>query len=168
MIRSIAVTITILIYGVAFSQTKSKVSTNDFKNALGVWKGTLKYLDYSSGKPYTMPVNISIGLNTAKVDEIIFAFVYPDEPKANGNDTLIINKNGIEINGAAVTEKHELPDGTLQIITETKGVDGNDHRKAVLRHIYSISKTVFKNRKEVRFEGEEKWILRNEYSFNRQ
>ncbi len=168
MIRSIVVTITFLIYGAAFSQTKIKVSANDFKTALGAWKGTLTYLDYSSGKPYTMPVDISLGLNTAKVDEIIFAFVYPDEPKANGNDTLIISKNGIEINGAAVTEKHELPDGTLQIITETKGVDGNDHRKAVLRHTYSISKTVFKNRKEVRFEGEEKWILRNEYSFNRQ
>ena len=58
-------------------------------------------------------------------------------------------------------------EGIREVITEINGTDGNDNRKAVLRHIYKIGKKMFVSRKEVRFEGEEKFILRNEYKMNR-
>ena len=151
----------------AFTQTISAVTVKDFKPAFGKWKGSLTYLDYSSGKPYTMPANVIISRDKNNEQQLILAFVYPDEPKANGNDTLIISKDGLQINGAAVVSKKKTSEGFLEIVTEKDGIDGNDNRKAVLKHIYTISKKIFSNRKEVRFDGEEKFIMRNEYTMNR-
>ncbi|MFX6819278.1 hypothetical protein ABTH35_20145, partial [Acinetobacter baumannii] len=86
---------------------------------------------------------------------------YPQEPKANGNDTLYINAETNTIDGALVTHKQLNADGSLQIETEKKGTDGNDHKDALIKHIYIIGEKVFVNRKEIRFVGEEKWIQRN-------
>lgn len=149
-----------------FAQTSLTVNTGDFKPALGPWKGSLTYLDYSSGKPFTMPANIML-LNSSRSNEIILQFIYPNEPKANGNDTLRIGMNGTEIDGAKIAMKKVLTDGSLQIVTEKNGFDGNDKKKAILRHIYTIGTNMFSNRKEVKFEDGEKWILRNEYLFAR-
>ena len=151
----------------AFTQTIAPVTVKDFKPAFGKWKGSLTYLDYSSGKPYTMPANVTISKDVNNVHRLIFAFVYPDEPKANGNDTLVISNDGLQVDGAMIVSKKKNGDGTLEIITERNGVDGNDNRKAVLRHIYITGKKKFSNRKEVRFDGEEKFLMRNEYKMSR-
>jgi hypothetical protein len=142
------------------------VSVKDFKPAFGKWKGTLTYLDYSSGKPYTMPCNISISSDKLNNQRLIIGVEYPDEPKANETDTIIISNDGKMIDGEQVVS-NEKTKGLTKIITEKNGVDGNDRRKAVLRHIYLFSKKSFTKRKEVRFEGEENWILRNEYKMTR-
>jgi hypothetical protein len=47
--------------------------------------------------------------------------------------------------------------------TEVDGNDGNDNKKAVLRHTYELKSNTFSVTKEVKFEGSEKWIKRNEY-----
>lgn len=151
----------------AFTQTNNSVTPKDFKPAFGKWKGSLTYLDYSSGKPYTMPANVTISKDGNNVNQLIFVFTYPDEPKANGIDTLVISNDGLQIDGAMVISKKKNSDGSLEIITDKNGTDGNDNRKAVLRHIYTISKKKFSNRKEVRFDGEEKFILRNEFKMSR-
>jgi len=151
----------------AFIQNSPAVSIKDFKPAFGKWNGSLTYLDYSSGKPYTMPANITILKNESNDRQLILAFEYPDEPKANGNDTLVISSDGLQIDGAAVISKKKNSKGNLEIITEKDGVDGNDSRKAKLRHTYIIGKKKFSDRKEVRFVGEEKFILRNEYLMSR-
>jgi hypothetical protein len=140
-------------------------STRDFKTGEGSWKGTLTYLDYGSGKPFTMPADVV--LRTATPGMIIFSYSYPKEPKANGNDTLFISQDGSMIDGARVVEKSVMEDGAIKIITDKDGVDGNDGKKAVIRHYYIIGKNIFQSRKEVRFEGTEKWIKRNEYLFSR-
>jgi hypothetical protein len=155
--------IALFIPGFIFTTT---VSVKDFKPAFGKWEGSLTYLDYSSGKPYTMPANITVSANPQNGRQLILAFEYPNEPKANGNDTLIISGDGTMLNGAMVVSKQKSK-GLLEIITERNGVDGNDRKKAVIRHIYSIGKKSFSNRKEVRFDGEDKWIMRNEYKMTR-
>ena len=165
--RSILFVFAVLISVPLISQQPGKISTGDFATALGAWKGKLTYLDYSSGKPYTMPANVIISVNEKGKGEIVLALIYPDEPKANGNDTLVISKNGMELNGAKLVSKKITSDGSVQIITDKEGTDGNDNKKALLRHVYTINKNNFSNRKEVRFAGTDKWILRNEYVFNR-
>ena len=153
--------------GLAFIHNSPTVSIKNFKPAFGKWKGTLTYLDYSSGRPYTMPANVIISRDNNNEHQLILAFEYPDEPKANGNNTLIISNDGLQIDGAAVVSKKKTSEGFLEIVTEKDGIDGNDNRKAVLKHIYTIGKKMFSNRKEVRFDGEEKFILRNEYKMSR-
>jgi hypothetical protein len=142
------------------------IKVKDFRPAFGKWKGTLTYLDYSSGKPYTMPANVTVHANPENQWQVILAFEYPNEPGANGNDTLVISSDGILLNGEAVVSRKKS-NGVIEIITERTGQDGNENKKALIRHVYSISKKLFSNRKEVRFEGEEKWILRNEYKMSR-
>ncbi len=92
----------------AFTQAISPVTVKDFKTAFGKWTGILTYLDYSSGKPYIMPANISVTINQQNARQLIFAIEYPNEPKANGNDTLSI---------AMMTEK--LIDGNM-VVSKTK------------------------------------------------
>jgi hypothetical protein len=151
----------------ASAQTIFPVTVKDFKPAFGKWKGSLTYLDYSSGKPYTMPANVTISKDGNNAHQLILAFVYPDEPKASGKDTLVISDDGLQIDGAVIVSKTKNSDGSLVIITDKEGVDGNDNRSATLRHIYTISKKIFSNRKEVQFKGEEKFIFRNEFKMNR-
>lgn len=155
-----------LIAGLALLSLAPSVSVKDFKPAFGKWKGSLTYLDYSSGKPYSMPANITVRKDKADRNNIILFFEYPDEPKANGNDTLRISGEGTMLNGETIILK-EKKDDMLQVTTQKDGVDGNDSKPALIRHVYMIGKKTFSSRKEVKFAGEEKWILRNEYKMSR-
>ncbi|RYG06800.1 MAG: hypothetical protein EOO07_28575 [Chitinophagaceae bacterium] len=136
------------------------------KPLIGEWHGSLTYLDYSSGKPYTMPANIQIRLsNNAK--DLIIANIYPNEPKANSVDTLKISGNGKMINRETITSVYNLKSGSKQIITEYNGKDGNDNKPAVIRHTYTFDKNRYSNQKDVQFDGEKTWIKRHEYSYTK-
>ena len=153
----------VFLFIAAFSVT---VSVKDFKPVLGKWKGSITYLDYTSGKLFSMPCNITISKYDPDPNRLILAFDYPNEPKANGNDTMAISADGTMIDDEKVISK-EKTNGRLEIVTEKNGVDGNDHKKALIRHIYLISKRAFIKRKEVKFEGDENFIMRNEYKMSR-
>lgn len=153
----------ILLTSLAFTL---KVSVKDFKPVFGKWEGTLTYLDYTSGKPYTMPCNINISADKSNPFQLLFAVEYPNEPKANGIDTIRISKGGDMIDDESLISK-EKKRGVLRIVTEKNGVDGNDSRKALLRYTYEADRNSFSKKKEVKFEGEEKWIVRHEYKMTR-
>lgn len=153
--------------GTAISQQTPFVKSSDFTVSLGTMKGSLTYLDYTSGKPFSMPANCTLLAGNIARGEIIKVMEYPKEPKANGSDTFRISRDGTMLDGELVTARKQLPDGSLQIVTEKEDVDGNDHRAARIRHTYTISKNQFAIQKEVRFKGEEKWIQRHLFSFSR-
>lgn len=149
-----------------FAQTSIKVSAKDFKPLIGIWHGTLTYLDYSSNKPYTMPADITIE-QVGKTNKFIFSNIYPDEPKANSADTITINISGEMLNEEIVKSKRKLVDGNTQIITEYLSVDGNDNKPALIRHTYTVGKSIFTKRKDVQFVGQNEWIKRHEYSYTK-
>ncbi|MBF4492067.1 hypothetical protein IRZ83_05370 [Flavobacterium sp. JLP] len=146
------------------AQEKNKTSASDFKLLVGNWQGTLTYLDYSSGKPYTMSAELEIK-RLDKTNKFIFSNIYPKEPSANSVDTLTISSNGEYIDNELIKLRKKLENGEIEIITEKPGKDGNDNKPAILRYTYTISKTAFKKRKDVQFIGETKWINRHEYSY---
>jgi len=154
----------LIISALSFTQETKSVSVDDFSPAVGKWKGSLTYLDYSSGKPYTMPAWLTI---VPLKSQVVLAYEYPNEPQANENDTLNISNNGTLLAGAMVTSKRLLAKGTLEIIAEETGIDGNEKREALIKHTFTISKESFSNRKDVKFKGESQWIKRHEYSFSR-
>jgi len=149
-----------------FNLSNPSISINDFTSVIGNWKGSLTYLDYTSGKPYTMPADVIVSTEP-QLNRVILEYKYPNEPHANGKDTLKISKEGTMLDAAFVKEKKLLADSTLRIVTERNGFDGNDHRKAVIRHTWIISAAVFSNREDIKFEGEQNWIERNQYTFHR-
>ena len=148
------------------AQQTNIFTTSDATLLCGSWKGSLTYLDYTSGKPYTMPANAVIML-LPNTNHLLVQMIYPDEPKANSKDTLLVNAFRTTIDGSAIVSRKLLPNGAVEIITERKGIDGNDNKKATIRKTYTISKTQFINRKDVQFEGTNSWINRHEYSYTR-
>lgn len=150
----------------AFSFSDSTVSPADLKKLAGCWEGSLTYLDYSTGKPFTMPANILVK-DFANNNSIVVSYIYPKEPKANGNDTILISADGRTFNGKPVKTKRWINENKLEIITEIDGKDGNDHKPAVIRQTYTLNGKTYSVKKEVMFVGQSQWILRNEYKFQR-
>ena len=52
-------------------------------------------------------------------------------------------------------------------MTEIEGEDGNENKKAILRHTYQLISNTYSIKKEVKFEGSDIWVKRNEYLLNR-
>jgi len=136
----------------------------DLSNSVGSWEGKLTYMDYSTGKPFSMLANIKIGL-TADKKGYVMGYEYPKEPHANSKDTTFFIDN--LFGKDKIVEFKKDKDGGYKMTTEVDGNDGNDNKKAVLRHTYLLKSNTFSIIKEVKFEGTDKWIKRNEYLLNR-
>ena len=128
------------------------------------WQGKLTYLDYSSGKPYTMPANIKISL-TENMLGYIMGYEYPNEPHANSKDTTYVNKK--LFGKDKIVEFKKATNGAFTLVTEIAGEDGNDHKKAILRHTYTLKSNNYSVVKDVKFDGTDVWIKRNEYQFEK-
>ena len=163
---SLLLCLALIFYYNGIAQVVKNISLKDFDLLIGSWQGNLTYLDYSSGKPYTMPANVDIR-NSGKTNKFIFSNIYPKEPNANSVDTLTISKDGNKINDDSVKSIRKLGNGNVEIITELQGKDGNDNKPALIRHTYIFGNTVFVIRKDVQFTGQTEWIKRNEYSYTK-
>jgi hypothetical protein len=146
------------------SLNAQSVQVKDLSNSVGSWEGKLTYLDYASGKPFTILANINIGL-TADTKGYVIGYEYPKEPHANSKDTTFIVGNYFG-KDKIVEFKKDL-DGGYKMITEVGGNDGNDDKKAILRHTYILKSNTYSIIKDVKFGGTDKWIKRNEYLLNR-
>ena len=76
-----------------------------------------------------------------------------------------ISENGTVINGERVVERANLATKELRFVTEKSGLDNN--KKALFRYTYMISGTNFSIKKEVRYEGAQEFIERNQYVWKR-
>ncbi|NND95349.1 MAG: hypothetical protein HKN45_10820 [Flavobacteriales bacterium] len=138
--------------------------TQDFEIALGEWNGTLTYVDYSSGQPYTMPADLKVGKgNSSRTFSLNYS--YPNEPQANSKGKLKISKNGLLLNGNKLISKVINDDGILEVVTSHMGKDNK--KRATIRNIYELGTSLLIIRKEVKFIDSDEWFKRNEYSFTR-
>jgi hypothetical protein len=142
------------------SSNAQSFKIKDLTSSVGDWKGELTYLDYTSGKPYTMSANIKIRLTEDK-SGYIMGYEYPDEPQANSKDTTYINNKLFGKDKIVEFKKSE--NGEFTLVSEIVGEDGNDHKKAILKHTYLLKSNTYSIIKEVKFEGTEIWIKWNEY-----
>ncbi|WP_312765780.1 hypothetical protein [Epilithonimonas sp.] len=149
------------------AQKKSNRLMNDFIKVEGNWTGQLTYLDYSSGKPYTMSADLEIK-RIPGTNEFIFVHNYPKEKSANKTDTISISKDGQYIGKEKLVSRTKLPNGNMKVITEKEGKDGNDGKKASIRQTYILGNTSFSTQKDILFSGETTWIKRHEYVYKKQ
>ncbi|WEK69868.1 MAG: hypothetical protein P0Y62_18930 [Candidatus Chryseobacterium colombiense] len=148
------------------AQKKMNGLVNDFIKVEGSWTGQLTYLDYSSGKPYTMSADLEIK-RIPNTNEFLFVHTYPKEKSANKTDTIIISKDGQYIGKEKLVSRKKLSNGATMIITEKEGKDGNDGKKATIRQTYTLGNSSFSTQKDVLFSGETAWIKRHEYVYKR-
>ena len=148
------------------AQKNSKTSLVDFKKLVGSWNGSLTYLDYSTGKPYTMPANLIVK-QIATTHNYSFANIYPNEPSANSTDTVVVSSDGKLFDGKLITSRQKIANGNNEFITEELGKDGNENKPAKIRLTYTFNQSSFSKRKDVQFMGETKWIKRHEYLYTR-
>ena len=145
---------------------ENRLQKSDVALLCGAWEGTLTYLDYTTGKPYTMPANVMIS-SIKGSDHLLVQMDYPDEPKANSTDTLHLSGGGMMIDGEKIVSREVLTDGTVKVVSEEQGKDGNDNKSATFRFTRTSSNDVYEVMKEVRFDGEKTWVLRHIYSYKR-
>lgn len=160
-------TLLFLIFGVSsLVFANAKIKTKDLQILTGAqWTGNLIYLDYGTNKQVSIPSNLTV--TQSKEDKLswIFEYKYPDEPKADSKDTVIISKDGSLIDGEKVIERTELGNQTLKIVTEKSGTD-ND-KNSLFRFTYLIGKNEFSVKKEVKNENSNEFFVRNEYKWKR-
>ena len=143
---------------------QNSVSPDDLRILIGDWTGSLTYVDYSSGQPFTMPANVKVEQGKNENQFILF-YAYPKEPKANSKEKVTISNKGSKINGNDLISSKSLNKDETQFTTESPGKDNN--KKALIRNIYVVGEERFLIHKEVKFEGSEEWLKRNEFSFKR-
>jgi hypothetical protein len=152
---------------VLLAQDSVTLQAKDLTPLIGNWKGNLTYLDYSSEKENTIPVQLVV-YRLGESDDFVFSFSYPEEPKANSIDTVSVHYYGTMLDEEVVQIKTRPCPACLHLITEQFALDGNDQKPAFLRKRYQVDPSKLEIRKEVKFLDEEGWIKRNEYRFERQ
>lgn len=147
------------------AQTR-QLTTKDLSVMIGVWNGSLTYVDYTSGKRFSMPADLQVWyLPNSK--KFVLSNKYPQEPHANSADTIEISEDGYSINKKRIVSIQNTGKNELTVVTEENGMDGNDNKAAIIRLTFMITDKSFKKTKEVKFDGEPAWILRSEYFYQR-
>lgn len=147
-------------------EEKPTVQPNDLSDMIGNWKGSLSYLDYTSHQQVTIPANFSMAKISSNNKAFIVQFYYTDEPNANTADTLIISDKGKKIDDYTVVS-NQFEKGSRIIVATKKEADGNDHKMALIRKTYKLSKDSLTIRKEVKFDDSAVWLTRHTYQFGR-
>lgn len=158
--------IAMLLFTVLASNAAAQtVNESDLKMLEGAdWVGELTYLDYGSNKKVSIKSDLKVTRNgSGRTWE--FSYIYPDEPKANGESAVSISPDGRMINGQTVIETKRGDNGIRQIVTTMNAED--DGKKAQFRFTYSIGRNEFSIVKEVQFAGSRNWIERNTYRWTR-
>jgi hypothetical protein len=164
--KSLIITITILFFIQTSVQAQS-IQPSDLKVLEGNWVGTLTYLDYKSGKPFTMPANTTFEQSKNNPNVYLRSIGYSTEPHANQTDSMIISNDGKMLDEFRIITFKKAKDGTLEIVGEKDGIDGNDNKPATIRQTFTFTTTTFINKKEVLFKGTSNWLIRHTYSFTK-
>lgn len=145
------------------------LKASELNDLQGTWNGTLTYKDYTSGYSESLPVTIYCMRkgNEQRSRTWILKYEYPQEPKANNKSTYIISKDGKKINGEPIVEKIKMSDGTLKVVTEIRGKDGNNNEPCTFRHVFKLSPTSLTITKFVKFDKDAEYFQRNEYKLSR-
>ncbi len=88
-------------------------------------------------------------MNKLKSSVVIFFNSYPKELQPNSADTITISTNENKINEEVVKSKRKLVNGSLEILTQFLGIDGNENKPALINHTYLFGNLNFKIIKEV-------------------
>jgi hypothetical protein len=159
--KTLIITISMLLI-TALSLSQSNVSINDFKILNNTnWKGTLSYLDYSSGNQSEVEATMQIKIEGQKIKSNM---QYTYEPHKNNKSSVQIKKDGAYFGNEKIVS-NTLENDTRIIITTYTGKDNG--RKADFFKTHTFNNTTYSISKKVVFKDTKESIIRNTYTFNK-
>ena len=143
-------------------QQETDFSIEDFKFLNGLYSGTLTYKDYSSDKI----VPLQLVCNTYfKGDQVIQKILINENFENYSQEYKYKIKDG-SIDGFEVIS-NQIGKTNLKIIATQKGKDGNQNRPCTFKYTFDASEQEYTITKEVKFDDEQDYFIRNQYHFKR-
>ncbi|WP_324678019.1 DoxX family protein [Hymenobacter sp. GOD-10R] len=133
------------------------------------WQGTLTYRDYQNQQLVTLPTQLNVVGSTPQELTLNYTYLEPSGKTVKGIDHLRVQGAGSQLSWDGlvmqVQSKQQLPQRTLRLVLV--GEEQDDNRPATIRRTVLLAERQYSVRKEVRFQGDTTFLLRNEYQFQR-
>ncbi|MDF7811044.1 DoxX family protein [Hymenobacter sp. YC55] len=151
------------------SQTPAKVAMQELTAIAQQWTGSLTYLDYTTKKPVMLATTLT-GIQATPLElELDFVYQEPNGSKVKGSDKVQLSADGTRLTWDGVplqiSSKTRLPDETLQLVLEGRGLD--DKKDCLIKRTVLLSSHQFSVLKEVKYDGTTAFLMRNKYEFQR-
>ncbi|MEL6190947.1 MAG: hypothetical protein AAFR66_02815 [Bacteroidota bacterium] len=166
-ISALAFSCMLLLFGLnTYAQTPS-LSNAELLSFQGMHTGELTYKNYSGGDLVTLPF---VGVTYQKKGKLIIEHSIYEGGRVIKQNYNYEVKNGQLIGGGGtwdVKEKESGTDGRLsKLVVSRSGKDGNDNRKCTFRTTFDFSSSHLTITKDVKFDDEEEYFMRNKYVMN--
>lgn len=141
----------------------------------GQWSGELTYRDFQSNARVTIPVDVTV-TSPEGAPFIAASFAYTDPDQQMFSHTVIqpvgssglrvadFGRDGITVAVRAVTQFMQDEDSYI-VVYEEQGRDNG--QSATVRHTETVSDARYSLRRDVRIDGEEEFVFRNEIALSR-
>ncbi|MBK6947057.1 MAG: hypothetical protein IPH16_02310 [Haliscomenobacter sp.] len=163
--RSISlIALAVSLIGFSFTLT-TELQPSAFQPFEGSWKGKLEYRDYTSSEWVGMPLE---GAAFLKGNAFHLKYLLK-EGKGYRQHYVYEIKGGTVYSGGAwkMDSFQPLSSGAFQLVMTQTGRDGNDHKPCTFRVRFEGNAKNLTITKEVRFDGETDFFVRNMYSLTR-
>lgn len=148
----------------SFGQQTTDFSFNDLKFLNGLYTGTLTYKDYSSNEIVTLKLVCN---TTQKNEELNLKILINEWGKNYDQNYTYKSKNG-KVNGfSLVSNYYNSGNQSFKVVLTQKGKDGNDNKSCLFKYTMIGDNQSFLITKEVKFDDETAYFIRNQYHFMR-
>lgn len=148
------------------TDSDARICAHDIDALAGpAWTGTLTYVDYESGRRTTIDSSFVVRRVGESPPAWEFGVGYSTEPHADAREVVALSSDGRSLGDERVILRESLPDGGVQIVTESDGED--DGRAARFRFEHTVTPREYTRRKLVRFDGDSEFFERHTYRWTR-
>ena len=148
----------------ATGQTTSKLATQDFQFLNGLYAGTLTYRDYTSNETVTLQLVCNTYLKNNQLVQKILINEWGGNYEQDYKYTF---KNGGIEGYSLVSSDINTDTKNVELIFSKKGRDGNKNRSCTFKYTLKSNQETYSITKEVKFDDEEDYFIRNQYRFER-
>ncbi|GEM_PF-3423578 len=143
---------------------KLKLTEEDLKKFVGNnWKGTLMYVDYSSGKEVFIPCEMKV--EETKNGGLTMNYIYPEEPEMNSSIEAGLENNNRWFEGRQIVSVDRNKD-YLEFVSVME--EDADDEEIFYYFTYKITNDQMSIKREYQEAGNSDIKLRNQYTFTRE